>query len=106
MNSRDDLIRRGDALDAFRMSDDPERTIERLIPPAKSAFSGLENPGGKNVYSATVHLSLRMDILADNQYSAKEKAAQYINAQHHSMPEIYPDMVLVKMIDTLTPEVE
>ena len=101
--NRDDLIRRGDALDAFDKTGDPRRTIERLIPPARAALSGLDYSGGKNVYSATVHLSFRMDLLADDQYSAKE---QYINAQHHSMPEIYPDMVLVKMIDTLAPEEE
>ena len=104
--SRDDTIRRKDALDAFDISADPRSYIERLIPPVKTAFSGLDCSGGRNVYSATVILSLSMDVLADDLISARVKAANFINAQHNKFPEIDPDMVIVELRYSLNPKEE
>ena len=104
--SRDDLIHRGDALDAFDISADPRGYIEKLIPPVRAAFSRLDRSGGRNVYSATVNLSLSMDVLADDLISARVKAANIINEQHNKLPEIDPDMVLAKLLYSLNPKEE
>lgn len=104
--SRDDTIFRGDALDAFDISADPRGYIEKLIPPVKTTFSEIDRSGGRNVYSATVNLSVRMDVLADDLISARVKAANFINAQHNKFPEIAPDMVLVKLLYSLNSKEE
>ena len=102
--SRDDLIRRGDALDAFNKSADPRGYIEKLIPPHQTAFSASENFSGNNVYSATVHIALMMDLLADDMESARRKAALIYNDRRVMMPEVSPDMVIIQHLYTIKPE--
>ena len=47
--NRDDLIRRGDALDAFAISANPRNYIEKLIPPVNDAREALRPDGGISV---------------------------------------------------------